>query len=217
MATYTTNYNLAKPGSDDVIDIGVLNNNFDTIDEKIKEAADAIPPVATQEVAGIVKPDGTTVTVEEDGTIHGAQTYVLPPATVLTLGGVIVGENLTVTEDGKLNAYAGVTKDDIPTAGSDNVPTSGGTYSMIDAVNSQVNILQSQVTALTTGLTWKEAVSTYDDIATTYPSPSVGWVVTCTDTGKSYYYDGADWVYIFTSQVPVASVADIRAVLNLSS
>ena len=215
MATHTTNYNLTKPGENDPVDIDVLNDNFDIIDTKIKEAKDAIPPVATPQVAGIVKPDGTTVTIDQDGTIHGAQTYVLPQATANTLGGVKVGENLTIGENGKLNAYAAVVKDASPTQGSHNVPESGGTYNMIAALNTQVNTLNSQVVALTTGLTWKEAVATYNDIATTYATPSAGWAVTCIDTGRSYYYDGTSWVFIFTSLVSVASVADVQTVLNL--
>ena len=44
--------------------------------------------VATTETAGIVKPDGTTITVDPDGTIHSD--YVLPEATSTTLGGVRV-------------------------------------------------------------------------------------------------------------------------------
>ena len=44
--------------------------------------------VATTEAAGIVKPDGTTVTVDPDGTIHSAGSYELPQATSTTLGGV---------------------------------------------------------------------------------------------------------------------------------
>lgn len=215
MATYTKNYNLTKPGDNDPVDVSVLNENFDIIDEKIKEAADAIPPVATREVAGVVKPDGTTVTIDEDGTIHGAQTYVLPQATANTLGGIKVGENLTIGENGKLNAYANIEKDAEPTQGSENVPTSGGTFAMIDALNTQVNTLNSHVEALTTGLTWQEAVATYADIATTYDTPSEGWAVTCLDTGRSYYYNGTAWVFIFTSQVAVASAADVRAILEL--
>ena len=171
-----------------------MNDNFDTIDTKIKEAKDAIPPVATQQVAGIVKPDGTTVTVDQDGTIHGAQTYVLPQATAQVLGGIKVGENLTIGENGKLNAYAAVVKDASPTQGSHNVPESGGTYNMINALATQVNTLSSNVTALTTGLNWLEAVSTYNDIASTYASPSTGDTVMCLDTGYAWQYDGTDWV-----------------------
>ena len=40
MASYTRNFNLAKPDVTDAVDINVLNENFDTIDDKIKEAID---------------------------------------------------------------------------------------------------------------------------------------------------------------------------------
>ena len=32
-------------------------------------------PIATVEIAGIVKPDGTTITVDADGTLHGRNSY----------------------------------------------------------------------------------------------------------------------------------------------
>ena len=113
--------------------------------DPIKEAADAIPPVATTAVAGIVKPDGTTVTVDADGTIHGAQTYQLPPASQNTLGGVKLGQNLSMDADNKLNAYANIETDAIPTAGSTKVPLTGGTYTMINTVSGQVGNLAAQV------------------------------------------------------------------------
>lgn len=59
---------------------------------------------ATTQQLGVVKPDGTTVTIDGDGTIHGAQTYVLPTATEDTLGGIKVGSGLEIDEDGILDA-----------------------------------------------------------------------------------------------------------------
>lgn len=217
MATQTTNYGLTKPSAFDPVDIEVLNENFDVIDEQIKKAADAIPPVATQEVAGIVKPDGTTVTVDPDGTIHGAQTYVLPVATEAVLGGIKIGKNLTVGSDGKLNAYAEVLKDALPTAGSQNVPTSNGTYLALAELDYAFSELNKQVVSLTTGLTWKPAVSTHDDIATAYPAPSVGWTVMCLDTGYAYQWDGSDWIFVMASLVAVASVGDVGSVLEVGT
>ena len=73
MATVTENYNLVKPDGTDNIDISVLNDNFDTIDAQMKENEDmasAGGSVATETSAGIVKPDGTTTLVDQDGTIH---------------------------------------------------------------------------------------------------------------------------------------------------
>lgn len=217
MATYTKNYKLAKPDLSDAVDVSVLNKNFDTIDEEIKKAADAIPPVATVDVAGIVKPDGESITVDEDGTIHGAQTYTLPTASVDTLGGIKVGENLTMSEDGKLNAYASIHTDDVPTKDSTNVPTSGGTYTMVNNLLVQVSNLNDQVVALTTGVNWLEAVATQSDIASTYPSPTKGDTVMCLDTNIAYQYNGTKWISVFASLVPVATVVETQSVLEVTT
>lgn len=214
MATQTKNYKLTKPDTSDLVDITVLNENFNIIDKEIKKAADAIPPVATTSIAGIVKPDGSTTTVDPDGTIHGAQSYELPAATANTLGGVKVGKNLMMGADNTLNAYANIETDPEPTSGSENVPLSGGTYSMIGAVRNEVNDLASQVLALTTGLKWKEAVATYENIATTYATPSEGWTVMCLDTGFAYQWDGTAWNKIFASLVHVATTSEVQAVLE---
>lgn len=42
------------------------------LETKIAEIEAAEPDVATAEKAGIVKPDGDTITIDEDGTLHGA-------------------------------------------------------------------------------------------------------------------------------------------------
>ena len=60
---------------------------------------------ATTDAFGIVKPDGTTITVE-NGVIHGASTYELPTASLTTLGGVkIDGQTITI-QDGIISASA---------------------------------------------------------------------------------------------------------------
>lgn len=57
--------------------------------------------IATIEQLGIVKPDGSTITIDEDGTIHGATTYTLPIATTTVLGGIKVdGTTITVNSEG---------------------------------------------------------------------------------------------------------------------
>lgn len=64
--------------------------------------------IATTEKAGIVKPDGTTITVDEDGTIHGSSTYTLPIASIGTLGGIKPdGKTTFVNEEGVLSANGG--------------------------------------------------------------------------------------------------------------
>lgn len=51
---------------------------------------------------GGVKVDGTTITADADGTIHGASTYVLPLMDATTRGGAKLGEGLGIT-DGALS------------------------------------------------------------------------------------------------------------------
>ncbi len=72
----------------------------------------------------------------------GGTVYVLEPATTSTLGGIIVGDNLTIDEDGKLNAVAGTYT--LPTAtttklggikvGTNLSITSDGTLNATDTV-----------------------------------------------------------------------------------
>ena len=59
---------------------------------------------ATTEVLGGVKPDGETLTIDEDGTLHGANTYELPVAAADSLGGVKVDNtDINISEDGVIH------------------------------------------------------------------------------------------------------------------
>ena len=98
--------------------------------EQAKAVSDV--DVATEDKAGIVKPDGKTITVDEDGTIHGANTYKLPPATTETLGGVKPdGDTIKVDEGGtihgqaKVDAMTGATADSDGTSGTVPAPKAG--------------------------------------------------------------------------------------------
>ena len=74
----------------------LFKENYDEeIDNKLKDVA---VPIASTTKAGAVKPDGTTITVDVDGTLHGATTYKLPTASNSVLGGVKV-DNETITID----------------------------------------------------------------------------------------------------------------------
>ena len=66
------------------------------------------PSVATTESTGVVKPDGTTITIDDDGTLHGSSTYTLPIASTDTLGGIKPdGKTTFVNEEGVLSAKGG--------------------------------------------------------------------------------------------------------------
>lgn len=97
----------------------------------IRNGEDGNVPIATTSVAGKVKPDGTTITVTADGTISSAAAYTLPPATTSTLGGVIVGNNLTVAANGTLDAT-----DTTYTAGTNVQISAGNVISATDTTYS---------------------------------------------------------------------------------
>ena len=54
------------------------------------------------------------------------------------------------------------------------------------------------ISALKQECDWKEAVETFDDLATTYPDAEEGWTVTVKDTNIIYRYNGTAWVDIYT-------------------
>ena len=61
-------------------------------------------PIATEETLGGIKPDGTTITIDEDGTIHGANTYELPTASDTVLGGVKIDNDTIKSNNGVISA-----------------------------------------------------------------------------------------------------------------
>jgi hypothetical protein len=99
-------------------------------------------------------PDGSTITVAADGTISSAAAYTLPPATTSTLGGVIVGNNLTVDANGTLDAT-----DTTYTAGTNVQISAGNVISATDTTytagtNVQIsagNVISATDTTYTAG------------------------------------------------------------------
>lgn len=80
-----------------------------TADPTTGEQVLNVDPPKNGEIGGVKA--GAGITISADGTISangggsgGGTAYELPPATETTLGGVIVGENLTVDETGKVSA-----------------------------------------------------------------------------------------------------------------
>lgn len=81
--------------------ISTLTNNLSSLDQRTVKKTDK----ATTSSLGIVKVDGTTITIDSDGTIHGASTYTLPTASTSTLGGVkIDGTTITIDANGVISS-----------------------------------------------------------------------------------------------------------------
>lgn len=67
------------------------------------------------------------------------------------------------------------------------------------------NEVDNKLSALETKIDWKEAVDTFNDIATTYHSPQDGWTVNVKDTDYTYRFDGDKWVVISANAIPKAT------------
>ena len=61
-------------------------------------------PIASKDILGGIKVDGTTITIDENGTIHGANTYILPTASDTVLGGVKVDNDTIKVNEGVISA-----------------------------------------------------------------------------------------------------------------
>lgn len=67
------------------------------------------------------------------------------------------------------------------------------------------NEVDNKLSALETAIDWKEAVSTYADLATTYPHPDDGWTVNVKDTNYTYRWSGTAWIAISANAIPKAT------------
>lgn len=65
--------------------------------------------------------------------------------------------------------------------------------------------IDNKFSTLESNIDWKESVSTYADIAKTYPNPQDGWTVNVKDTDYTYRYSGTAWVAISANAIPKAT------------
>lgn len=67
------------------------------------------------------------------------------------------------------------------------------------------NEVDNKFSLLETAIDWKESVSTFIDIAKTYPAPVDGWTVNTKDTDYTYRYNGTAWISISANAIPKAT------------
>ena len=61
-------------------------------------------PIASTDTLGGVKVDGSTITIDENGVIHGANTYELPTASDTVLGGIKIDNDTIKINEGVISA-----------------------------------------------------------------------------------------------------------------
>ena len=174
-----------------------------------------------------LKVDGTSITIDGNGVVHGA---TIDDAFSLTSENAV--QNKVVKAkfdevDQKINANEttilshkndknnphSVTKEQVGLGNvedkssetirgeitKDNVTTALG-YTPYTP-----NEVDNKFSTLETNIDWKEAVNTFDDIATIYPNPEDGWTVNTKDNNITYRYNGTKWVAISANAIPKAT------------
>jgi hypothetical protein len=68
-----------------------------------------------------------------------------------------------------------------------------------------LGVVNGKVSELATGLSWKAAVNTFNEIATTYTNPVDGWTVITKDDDKTWRFNGTEWVDISVTIIPLAT------------
>jgi len=67
--------------------------------------------------------------------------------------------------------------------------------------------VDNAISGVLSSIDWKTSVTSFADIATTYPSPIEGWTVSVNDEDVIYRYDGATWNILANGTVPLATVS----------
>lgn len=165
-AKLVVNDNETWKGMDDVGIATRMATNMANIDsegiEFIQDLIDASTPTATTSHIGLVKPDGTSITIDTDGTIHSSGTgggnvddvkvngtsvvtdkvANIPVSSSSTLGVVKVdGTTITAAEDGTITSVGGGVQIDDTTASTTTVYSSSKTESLQADVNDALTLL----------------------------------------------------------------------------
>lgn len=64
--------------------------------------------------------------------------------------------------------------------------------------------VEAIISAAVNGLDWKDGVAVFEDIAITYPTPELGWLVPVQSDGIIYKYNGTEWVDSYLSVLSAA-------------
>ncbi|WP_105618478.1 hypothetical protein [Vallitalea okinawensis] len=67
------------------------------------------------------------------------------------------------------------------------------------------NEVNNKISQVVSNLDWKEAVTTFADLATTYPSAVEGWCVSVNDEDTVYRFDGTEWKFHSGGEMPLAT------------
>ena len=174
-----------------------------------------------------LKVDGTSITIDSDGVVHGAtidDTFSLTSENAVQNkvvkskfdevdGKINANETMISSHKNDQNNPHNVTKSQL-NLGNVEDKSSETIRSEITKENVTTalgytpytpNEVDNKFSTLETNIQWKEAVDTFSDISTTYPDPQDGWTVNTKDNDYTYRYDGTKWIAISANAIPKAT------------
>lgn len=85
---------------------------------------------------------------------------------------------------------------------------------LFEAIVNYIKSLEDKIASLIIGLLWKEPVNTFSQLATTYPTPSIGWASLVKDENIIYSWNGVKWANTGLTGFPsdVATQTDIAEI-----
>lgn len=188
---------------------------YDETSEKWINSTDTLENIADVNLTNIQ--DGDRIKWD-----NGTQKWVNGPGAKSDWAETSSSSDAYIANKPTLGDAASSNKTNTPTSGSTDVMTSGGTFTALAGKADNATTLsgygitnaytKDEVDELfaehENNVSWKSAVATYADIATTYPNPQEGWTVCCTDTNIVWRYSGGQWVQISANTIPVATTGE---------
>lgn len=174
-----------------------LDEAVDTLVDQIDgiDISTLTVPIATVDTVGTVKPDGESITIDEDGTISAAETNGMTEDQAAALANLrrlaFYAFDSTFDDDGNLVA-AVVQPTSVPMATATTrgaVLTDGDSIVLADdRISVSAAWLQSQLSTLDGALKWKGTAESVDDLPA---EASVGDVYIV--QGSTLFWDGSQW------------------------
>ena len=187
------------------IAINALQSKLDECDDAIEEMESWEMPTATTSTLGGVIPDGETVTIDVDGTIHSVGGE-LPTAASNVLGGVQIGNTVQVDEFGTLNVSDEISEaQEVTDMAFDVTETSGE----ITAVTLKSTALPDEAQDYIEAYYYNGAM--YEESAHTTAITGVeGKLYVDISTGNLYRYASSAYTQVAT--VPMASASTLGGI-----
>lgn len=205
-----------------VTDADISNWNAKATQEDVTNAIDAIQVVSTIKnglmSSTMLQQHNKNITdivdIKEDIENISNGNLTLPIASSTKVGGVKIGANIQISEDGTISGNPQYVH---PSTHPATMITQDVTHRFVtDAEKTGWDNkytreeVDNKISQITSGIEWKPSVETFNDLMSTYPDAKDGWTANVRDTDITYRHKGdgtgaESWIAISANAIPMAS------------